>query len=167
MEISTIGLGLAKNVFQVHGVSATGEVVLRKTLRRAQVLPFFAKLPPCLAGAEACGTSHHLARELTKLGHEVRLMPASYVKPYVKRSKNDAADADTICEAVTRQTTAPDPSPDHHFMLATREPATDDIWLVDLLCLRGWRTARVQRIWKVKASPPCRGFRAHQGVPAE
>lgn len=104
MEISTIGLDLAKNVFQVHGISATGEVVIRKALRRSQMLPFFEKLPPCLVGAEACGTSHHWARELTKLGHEVRLMPAAYVKPYVKRGKNDAADAEAICEAVTRQT---------------------------------------------------------------
>lgn len=104
MEISTIGLDLAKNVFQVHGVSATGEIVIRKALRRSQMLPFFEKLPPCLVGAEACGTSHHWARELTKLGHEVRLMPAAYVKPYVKRGKNDAADAEAICEAVTRQT---------------------------------------------------------------
>ena len=104
MEISTIGLDLAKNVFQVHGISATGEVVIRKALRRSQMLPFFGKLPPCLVGAEACGTSHHWARELTKLGHEVRLMPAAYVKPYVKRGKNDAADAEAICEAVTRQT---------------------------------------------------------------
>jgi transposase len=104
MDISTIGLDLAKNVFQVHGISATGEVVIRKTLRRAQMLPFFEKLPPCLVGAEACGTSHHWAHELTKLGHEVRLMPAAYVKPYVKRGKNDAADAEAICEAVTRQT---------------------------------------------------------------
>ena len=104
IEISTIGLDLAKNVFQVHGISATGEVVIRKALRRSQMSPFFAKLPPCLVGAEACGTSHHWARELTKLGHEVRLMPASYVKPYVKRGKNDAADAEAICEAVTRQT---------------------------------------------------------------
>jgi transposase len=104
MEISTIGLDLAKNVFQVHGISATGEVVIRKALRRSQMLPFFEKLPPCLVGAEACGTSHHWARELTKLGHEVRLMPAVYVKPYVKRGKNDAADAEAICEAVTRQT---------------------------------------------------------------
>jgi transposase len=104
MEISTIGLDLAKNVFQIHAIDATGEVVVRKTLRRAQMLPFFAKLPPCLVGAEACGTSHHWARELTKLGHEVRLMPAAYVKPYVKRGKNDAADAEAICEAVTRQT---------------------------------------------------------------
>jgi transposase len=104
MEISTIGLDLAKNVFQVHGIDATGEVVVRKTLRRSQMLPFFEKLPPCLVGAEACGTSHHWARELMKLGHEVRLMPAAYVKPYVKRGKNDAADAEAICEAVTRQT---------------------------------------------------------------
>jgi transposase len=104
MEISTIGLDLAKNVFQVHGISATGEVVMRKALRRSQMLPFFEKLAPCLVGAEACGTSHHWARELTKLGHEVRLMPAAYVKPYVKRGKNDAADAEAICEAVTRQT---------------------------------------------------------------
>jgi transposase len=104
MEISTIGLDLAKNVFQVHAISATGEVVIRKALRRSQMLPFFEKLPPCLVGAEACGTSHHWARELTRLGHEVRLMPAAYVKPYVKRGKNDAADAEAICEAVTRQT---------------------------------------------------------------
>jgi transposase len=104
MEITTIGLDLAKNVFQVHGISATGEVVIRKALRRSQMLPFFEKLPPCLVGAEACGTSHHWARVLTKLGHEVRLMPAAYVKPYVKRGKNDTADAEAICEAVTRQT---------------------------------------------------------------
>jgi transposase len=104
MEISTIGLDLAKNVFQIHGIDAAGEVVVRKTLRRAQMLPFFEKLPPCLVGTEACGTSHHWARELTKLGHEVRLMPPAYVKPYVKRGKNDAVDAEAICEAVTRQT---------------------------------------------------------------
>ncbi len=80
------------------------QVVVRKALRRAQVLPFFAKLPPCLIGMEACGTSHHWARELTKLGHEVRLMPPAYVKPYVKRGKTDAGDAEAICEAVTRPT---------------------------------------------------------------
>jgi hypothetical protein len=100
----TIGLDLAKNVFQVHGIRAIGDVVIRKALRRSQMLPFFERLPPCLVGAEACGTSHRWARELTKLGHEVRLMPAAYVKPYVKRGKNDAADAEAICEAVTRQT---------------------------------------------------------------
>ena len=104
MEISTIGLDLAKNVFQVHGVDARGKVVVRKALRRSQMLPFFEQLPPCLIGIEACGTSHHWARELIKLGHEVRLMPPAYVKPYVKRGKTDAADAEAICEAVTRPT---------------------------------------------------------------
>jgi transposase len=102
MEITTIGLDLAKRVFQVHGIDAAGKVVVRKALRRAQVLPFFAKLPPCLVGMEACGTSHHWARELTRLGHEVKLMPPAYVKAYVKRGKTDAADAEAICEAVTR-----------------------------------------------------------------
>ncbi|KQN74681.1 IS110 family transposase [Sphingomonas sp. Leaf62] len=104
MEISTIGLDLAKNVFQVHGIDADGNVVVRRTLRRAQLLPFFASLPPCLVGMEACGTAHHWARELIKLGHDIRQMPAAYVKPYVKRGKTDAADAEAICEAVTRPT---------------------------------------------------------------
>ena len=104
MEIITVGLDLAKRVFQVHGVDAAGGVVVRKALRRAQVLPFFAKLPPCLVGIEACGTSHHWARELIRLGHDVRLMPPAYVKPYVKRGKTDAADAEAICEAVARPT---------------------------------------------------------------
>jgi transposase len=102
MEITTIGLDLAKSIFQVHAVDAAGMTVVGRALRRAQVLPFFAKLPPCLVGMEACGTSHHWARELTKLGHEVRLMPPAYVKPYVKRGKTDANDAAAICEAVTR-----------------------------------------------------------------
>ena len=104
MQITTIGLDLAKHVFQVHAVNAAGEVVLRKALRRAQLIPFFTKLPPCLIGIEACGTSHHWARELIRLGHDVRLMPPAYVKPYVKRGKTDAADAEAICEAVTRPT---------------------------------------------------------------
>ncbi len=104
MDITTIGLDLAKNIFQVHGVDESGAAVIRKTLRRSQVLPFFAKLPPCLVGMEACGTSHHWARELMALGHEVRLMPPAYVKPYVKRGKTDANDAEAICEAVTRPT---------------------------------------------------------------
>ena len=102
-EITTIGLDLAKNIFQVHGVDARGQAVVRKSLRRAQMLPFFARLPSCLVGMEACGTSHNWARELIKLGHEVRLMPA-YVKPYVKRGKTDAADAEGVCEAVRRPT---------------------------------------------------------------
>ncbi len=104
MEITTVGLDLAKNVFQVHAIGSTGGVVVRRSLRRAQVIPFFSKLPPCLIGMEACGTSHHWARELVGLGHEVRLMPPAYVKPYVKRGKNDAGDAEAICEAVTRPT---------------------------------------------------------------
>jgi transposase len=104
MEISTIGLDLAKNVFQIHCVDAKGKAVIRKALRRSQMLPFFEKLQPCLVGIEACGTSHYWARELLKFGHEVRLMPPAYVKPYVKRGKTDAADAEAICEAVTRPT---------------------------------------------------------------
>lgn len=104
MEITTIGLDLAKSVFQVHAIDSAGRPVVRKALRRAQVLPFFAKLPRCLVGLEACGTSHHWARELLKLGHDVRLMPPAYVKPYVKRGKTDANDAEAICEAVTRPT---------------------------------------------------------------
>ncbi len=90
MEITTIGLDVAKNVFQIHGIDAAGKVVVRKALRRAQLLPFFRNLPPCLVGIEACGTSHHWAREVIGLSHEVRLMPPAYVKPYVKRGKNDA-----------------------------------------------------------------------------
>lgn len=103
-QVSTIGLDIAKNVFQVHGIDETGEVIVRRQLRRRQVLAFFGRLSPCLIGMEACATSHHWARELEKLGHEVRLMPPRYVKPYVKRNKNDAADAEAICEAVTRPT---------------------------------------------------------------
>lgn len=104
MTIITIGLDLAKSVFQVHGVDARGAVVVRKMLRRGQVLNFFAQLEPCLVGIEACGTSHYWAREIMRLGHDVRLMPAAYVKPYVKRGKTDANDAEAICEAVTRPT---------------------------------------------------------------
>lgn len=120
MEISTIGLDLAKSIFQVHAINEAGEVVVRKAVRRSQVLPFFAKLPPCLVGMEACGTSHYWGRELTKLGHEVRLMPPAYVKPYVKRGKNDANDAEAICEAVTRPTMrfVPVKSPDQQAALA-------------------------------------------------
>jgi transposase len=104
MQVTTIGLDIAKNVFQVHGIDAAEKVVVRKQLRRRQVLEFFKALPPCLVGMEACATAHYWARELTKLGHQVRLMPAKDVKAYVKRNKNDAADAEAICEAVRRPT---------------------------------------------------------------
>jgi len=104
MQITTIGLDIAKNVFQIHGIDAAEKVVVRKQLRRGQVMKFFAALSPCLVGMEACATAHYWARELTKLDHEVRLMPARDVKAYVKRNKNDAADAEAICEAVRRPT---------------------------------------------------------------
>ena len=100
--VTTVGLDIAKSVFQVHGVDATGQVVIRRQLKRRYVRALFEKLPPCLVGIEACASSHHWSRELKALGHTVRLMPAAYVKPYVKRQKNDAADAEAICEAVTR-----------------------------------------------------------------
>ena len=100
--VTTIGLDIAKSVFQVHGIDAEGKVIIRRKLKRRYVAAFFQKLPPCLVGIEACASSHHWSRELKALGHTVRLMPPAYVKPYVKRQKNDAADAEAICEAVTR-----------------------------------------------------------------
>jgi transposase len=99
-----IGFDIAKSVFQVHGVDAAGEVVIRRQLKRRSVLAFFQKLPPCLVGIEACASSHYWSRELQALGHTVRSMPSAYVKPYVKRQKNDMADAEAICEAVTTAT---------------------------------------------------------------
>src|SRR5580765_282745 len=101
-EVSTIGLDIAKSVFQVHGVDVEGAVLIRKRVTRAKVLEFFSALPPCLIGIEACPSGHHWSRALQALGHTVRLMPPSYVKAYLKRSKNDANDAAAICEAVTR-----------------------------------------------------------------
>lgn len=101
-EVSTIGLDIAKSIFQVHGVDHDGAAVIRKRVSRAKVLEFFAAVPPCLVGIEACPTAHHWSRKLQVLGHTVRLMPPSYVKAYLKRSKNDANDAAAICEAVTR-----------------------------------------------------------------
>ncbi len=101
--ITTVGLDIAKSVFQVHGVDADGNVVVRRQLKRRYVLAFLQKLPSCLVGIEACASSHYWSRELQALGHTVRLMPPAYVKPYVKRQKNDAADAEAICEAVTRR----------------------------------------------------------------
>jgi transposase len=104
MTITTIGIDIAKSVFQLHGVDEVGDVILRKKLRRSAVLDTFRKLEPCLVGMEACATAHYWAREISALGHQVKLMPPAYVKPYVKRSKNDMADAEAICEAVTRPT---------------------------------------------------------------
>ncbi|SDG92036.1 transposase [Pelagibacterium luteolum] len=103
-NIVTIGLDIAKSVFQVHAVDSSGEVVVRRKLTRGRVLAFFESLPRCVIGIEACSSSHYWARELIALGHDVRLLPAQYVKPYLKRQKNDAADAEAICEAVTRPT---------------------------------------------------------------
>ncbi len=102
MNITTIGLDLAKNVFQVHGVNEQGKTVLKKQLKRSQVLPFFANLAPCLIGMEACAAAHHWARKLVTLGHDAKLMAPQFVKPYVKSNKNDARDAEAICEAVSR-----------------------------------------------------------------
>lgn len=102
MQVTTVGLDLAKRVFQVHGVDAAGQVIVRRKLQRAQVANFFAGLAPCLVGIEACATAHHWARLIAASGHQVRLIPPSYVKPYVRRGKTDAADAEAICEAVGR-----------------------------------------------------------------
>jgi transposase len=103
-QVSTIGLDLAKSIFQIHGADASGAVVFRKRLRRSQVLAFFAAQPPCTVAMEACSSSHHWAREISTLGHAVRLIPPAYVRPFVKRHKNDAADAEAICEAAQRPT---------------------------------------------------------------
>ena len=119
-NITTIGLDRAKSVFQVHGADHDGNPVLRRKLRRGQVLDFFSRLPPCLVGMEACAGAHHWARELQGMGHEVRLIPPQYVKPFVKTNKTDAADAEAICEAVTRPTMrfAPVKSADQQAMLS-------------------------------------------------
>src|ERR1700716_4738812 len=104
MKITTVGIDLAKALFQVHGVDERGKAVLRKQLKRKDVLSFFANLQPCLIGMEACGSAHYWARKLSELGHTVRLMAPQFVKPYVKTNKSDAADAEAICEAVSRPT---------------------------------------------------------------
>ena len=102
MTVKPVGLDLAKDVFQVHGISESGRVIFNKAIKRAKLLAFFEALAPCMVGMEACGSAHHWGRTLRKFGHDVRLMPANYVKPYVKRGKTDAADAEAICEAVRR-----------------------------------------------------------------
>ena len=129
--ITTIGLDLAKSVFQVHGVDAAGQVVVRRQLKRRYVLAFFQKLPPCLIGIEACASSHHWSRELQALGHTVRLMPPAYVKPYVKRQKNDATDAEAICEAVTRANMrfVPTKTPEQQSGLVLPHPCTESATL--------------------------------------
>ena len=118
-QVVTFGLDIAKSVFQAHGVNAAGEVIVRQRLTRSRLLAFFGKRTPCLIGIEACGSAHYWARELIRLGHEVLLIPPSYVKPYVKRQKNDMADAEAICEAVTRPSMrfVPVKSPDQQSVL--------------------------------------------------
>lgn len=102
MKITVVGIDLAKNVFQIHGIDERGKTSLKKQLKRDQVASFFANLPPCLVGMEACGSAHYWARKLGEFGHTVKLMPPQFVKPYVKTNKNDVADAEAICEAVAR-----------------------------------------------------------------
>ena len=123
MSTCSVGLDIAKSVFQVHGVDANGVVVIRRQLKRRYVLAFFEKLPSCLVGIEACASSHHWSRELRALGHNVRLMPPAYVKPYVKRQKNDMADAEAICEAVTRANMrfVPIKTPSFHLVLESHD----------------------------------------------
>jgi transposase len=123
---TTIGIDLAKSVFQVHGIDAGGAIMVKRKLRRAQVLTFFAGLEPCLVGMEACAGAHFWARELQALGHDVRIMPPSYVKPYVKRGKTDAADAEAICEAVTRPTMRFVPVKSAERQAALLDPKTRD-----------------------------------------
>ena len=172
-EITTVGLDLAKNVFQVHGVDAEGTTVLRKQLRRAQLLAFFSRLPRCLVGMEAFATAHYWARELRALGHEVRLMPVQYVKAYVNRNKNDAADAEAICEAFARptmrfvpaktaeqQTAVLAPRPG-----ATGTPAHDaGECLARASCgVRSDRPAGLTQCWEADCCHPGRGGRSSIG----
>ena len=151
MQAITIGLDLAKHWFQVHGVDASGKVVIKRRLRRAEVIKFFKALGPCLVGMEACATAHHWARELIGLGHEVKLMPPTYVKAYVKRNKNDATDAAAICEAVTRPSMrfVPIKTVDQQAVLMLDRGRA--LWFVSAPC---W-SMRCVRTWRNSAlSPP-------------
>ena len=151
---TTIGLDIAKSVFQVHGVDAAGQVVIRRQLKRRYVLSFFQKLPPCLVGIEACASSHHWSRELQALGHTVRLMPPAYVKPYVKRQKNDATDAEAICEAVTRANMrfVPTKTPEQQscLMLPSVHPPAD--------CSDQCDPRAPCRVWHCRAGRAQRGY---------
>jgi transposase len=140
-EITTVGLDLAKNVFQLHGADARGGALLRKKLRRAQVLAFFATLPPCVVAMEACGGAHFWGRELVKLGHDVRLIPPAYVKPFVKRQKNDANDAEAICEAAQRPSMRFVPIKSEEIHVSTRHAMTCCTAIaVTIHCMAGWAT---------------------------
>ena len=135
-EIITVGLDLAKNVFQVHGADGSGRAVLRKKLRRAQVLEFFAQLTSCVVAMEACGGAHYWGREIGRLGHEVRLIPPAYVKPFVKRQKNDAANAEAICEAALRPTMRFVPVKSEDAFLAPTLPAAVERLVRSIGCWR-------------------------------
>src|SRR6478736_845967 len=135
-EVSTIGLDIAKSVFQVHGVDVDGTVVIRKRVSRTKVLEFFSTLPCCVVGIEACPSAHHWSRELRALGHTVRLMPPSYVKAYLKRSKNDANDAAAICEAVTRPSMRFVPIKTKEQQTGLMLHQTGNCWCVSAQCCR-------------------------------
>jgi transposase len=149
-KVSTIGLDIAKSVFQVHGVDDTGAVVIRKRVGRAKVLEFFSGLSPCLIGIEACPSAHHWSRELQALGHAVRLMPPSYVKAYLKRSKNDANDAAAICEAVTRPSMRFVPTKSEQQQSGLMLHRTGSFWCASERCCRTpsavtWRNSASSR----------------------
>ena len=146
-EVSTIGLDIAKSIFQIHGVDADGAVVIRKRITRAKLLEFFATLPACLVGIEACPTAHHWSRRLGALGHTVKLLPPSYVKAYLKRSKNDANDAAAICEAVTRPSTrfVATKSEQQQSCLIASQPAASGLSANDAVERDPWAHGRARR----------------------